>query len=221
MIRPIACALGLLAAAAGCSGARDAGRYAEQRLNPFASTRVALLSVDRLGPYLSVGIRDRGADLTFYAPAAEEACAQLLRPEATLTWRRHGNFGRFEDEDLRCEAIGVGSLAAWRDRRPRDRRDASAVPRAAVAFREIGREAEVVLVRGRFPLASRVGVPSGFDLVAFLPRTDACAPLVARGVGTMEFRAAGRDAIRLVGSAGAPCSVLGFAMPLEAARAAD
>lgn len=221
MLRPIASALGLVALAVGCGGASDVGRYAEQRLNPFAATRVALLAVDRQGPFLSVGIRDRGAELAFYAPAADAACAELLRPEATLTWRRHGNFGRFENDDLRCEATGVGSLAAWRDRRPRDRRDASAVPRAAVAFREVGHEADVTLVRGRFPLASRVGVPSGFDLIAFLPRTDACAPLVARGLGTMEFRAAGRDAIRLVGSAGAPCPVLGFAMPPDGARAAD
>jgi hypothetical protein len=211
----ITCGLVLLGLAGGCSGARDAGRYAEQRLNPLASTRMGLLSVDRLGPYLAVEVRDRGAVLTFYAPAADEACAQLLRPEATVTRRRHGHFGRFEDGKLRCELVGVGSLAAWRDRRPRDRRGGSVVPRAAVRFREIGREAEVVLVRGRFPLAARVGVPSGFDLVGFLPRVDACAPLLASGVGTMEFRAAGRDAIRLVGEAGAPCPVLGFAMPLD------
>jgi hypothetical protein len=220
MLRTLACVLAVAWAAAGCSGAKDVGRYAEQRLNPFASTRVGLLSVESLGPYLSVQFRNRGAVLTFFAPAADEACAQLLRPEASVTYRKNGNFGRFEGQDLRCDAVGVGSLAAWRDRRPRDRRSGSVVPRAAARFREIGRVGDVALARGRFPLASRVGVPSGFDLVAFLPAGPACDGLLARGLATMEFRAAGADAIRLVNE-GVPCSVLGFAMPLEGARAAE
>lgn len=202
----------LLVALAGCSGAREAGRYAEQRLNPFAATRVSLLSVDRLGPYLVAQIRNRGSVLTFYAFASDEGCARLLRPEASLTYRKHGHFGRFEDGALRCDPVGVGSLSAWRDRRPRDRRGRSVVPRAAISFREIGREGEVALVRGRFPLASRVGVPAGFDLVAFLPLIPACERPLARGVGSMEFVPTGPQAIRIVGESG-PCPVLGFAMP--------
>lgn len=216
-MRRIAClCLALLGAVSGCSTARDVGRYTEQRLNPFASTRVALLSVERLGPYLAVEVRLRGALLTFFAPAAEADCAQLLRPEASVTYRQHGHFGRFEDGALRCEAVGVGALAAWRDRRPRDRRDASVVPRATARFREIGREGDVALARGRFPLASRVGVPSGFDLIAFL-QLPACAEPLARGIAAMEFRAAGQDAIRLV-APGEPCVVRGFATPLDGSR---
>lgn len=202
----------LLLALAGCSGARDVGRYAEQRLNPFASTRVSLLSVEPLGPFLVVQFRNRGAVLTFYAPASDEGCARLLRPEASVTYRKHGNFGRFEDGELRCDPIGVGSLAAWRDRRPRDRRGGSMVPRAQATFREIGREGEVAMVRGRFPLASRVGVPAGFDLIAFVPLEPACERPLASGTASMEFAPAGRMPIRLVGP-GAPCPVLGFAMP--------
>jgi hypothetical protein len=219
-MRRIAIVCALLALSA-CSGAKNAGRYAEQRLNPFAATRVALLSVDRLGPFLVVEFRNRGNVLTFYAPADDEACIQLLRPEASVTYRKHGNFGRFEDGDLRCDPVGVGSLAAWRDRRPRDRRSGSIIPRASVQFREIGREDDVALVRGRFPLASRVGVPSGFDLIAFLPLdVPACERPLARGVGSMEFVPTGRQAIRIVGE-GAPCPVLGFAMPPGAAAPAS
>jgi hypothetical protein len=219
-MRRAAClCLALAGVVAGCSTAREIGRYTEQRLNPFASTRVALLSVDRLGPYFAVEVRQRGAILTFFTPAADADCAQLLRPEASVTYRQHGHFGRFEDGELRCEAVGVGSLAAWRDRRPRDRRDASVVPRATARFREIGREGEVALARGRFPLASRVGVPSGFDLVAFLP-LPACEAPLARGVAAMEFRATGRDAIRLVNDA-EPCAVLGFAAPLDVLRSPE
>jgi len=216
---PIAGVL-LLVALAGCSGAGGAGRYVEQRLNPFASTRVALLSVESLGPYLVAQFRNRGSILTFYALASDEGCARLLRPEASVTYRKHGNFGRFEDGELRCDPVGVGSLPAWRDRRPRDRRGRSVVPRASVSFRELGREGDVVMVRGRFPLASRVGVPSGFDLVAFLPLVPACERPLARGVGSMEFVPTGHQAIRIVGE-GAPCPVLGFAIPPDARRPAE
>lgn len=204
-----------------CSTARDVGRYAEQRLNPFAATRVSLLSVDAVGPFLVAQFRNRGSVLTFYAPAADDGCARLLRPEASVTYRKHGHFGRFTDGDLRCDPIGVGSLPAWRDRQPRDRRDGAIIPRASVNFRELGRDGDVAWVRGRFPLASRVGVPSGFDLIAFLPLDDpACARPLERGVGSMEFVPTGRQAIRIVGE-GAPCPVLGFALPPDAPPAAE
>ena len=210
-----------VAALAACSTAREVGRYTEQRLNPFAATRVSLLSVDAVGPFLAAQFRNRGSVLTFYAPAADPVCARLLRPEASVTYRKHGNFGRFEAGELRCDATGVGSLAAWRDRRPRDRRAGSVIPRASVQFRELGREGDVAWVRGRFPLASRVGVPSGFDLIAFLPLDDpACTRPLERGVGSMEFVPTGPQAIRLVGESG-PCPVLGFALPPDAPRAAE
>jgi hypothetical protein len=208
--RPLAtlAALALVA----CTEARQVGRRVEQSLNPFASSRVSLLSVERVGPYLMTEFRSGSALLTFFAPAADEACAQLLRPEATVTYRKHGNFGRFEDDELRCDPIGVGSLAAWRDRRPRDTRDASILPRAHASFRELERDNGMALVRGRFPLASRVGIPSGFDLVAILPVSPPCERPISRGSGALEFLPAGNTAFRIVGE-GAPCPVLGFAFP--------
>jgi hypothetical protein len=213
------CALVSLAlVASACSGANQVGREVEQNLNPFASSRVSLLSVRTVGPYLEAQFRSRSSVLTFFAPAHDPGCAQLLRPEVTLVYRRHGNFGRFEDGDVRCDAVGIGSLAAWRNRRPRDPRRSTMVPRASATFREIGRDGDVVLVRGRFPLASRVGIPASFDLVAFLPAAPECERPLARGAGSLEFVPAGQQAFRIV-SDNTTCPVLGFAMPLEAAPA--
>ncbi|HSJ98290.1 MAG TPA: hypothetical protein VLC53_14535 [Myxococcota bacterium] len=215
MRRPLAALAGLALAFSACSGAKQAGRQLEQNLNPFASSRVSLLTAERVGPYLRAQFRSGSSVLTFFAPAADDDCARLLRPEALVTYRKHGNFGRFEDGELRCDPVGVGSLAAWRDRRPRDTRDASIVPRAHASFREVERDGEVALVRGRFPLASRVGIPSGFDLIAMLPLEPACERPLARGSGALEFLAAGSEAFRIVGEGG-PCPVLGFAIPPDA-----
>jgi hypothetical protein len=213
-MRALAAATGALLVLTACTQARDVGRRVEQSLNPFASTRVTLSEVQRRGAFLIVRFEDRDAQLTFYAPAASDACTSLLRPGATVTYRKHGNFGRFEEGELRCDPVGVGSLAAWRDRRRRDSRDRTPVPRAQANFREVERYEDVVLVRGRFPLASRVGVPAGFDLIAFVPPVEECRRPLELGTASMEFLPAGRTAIRLVGERG-PCPVLGFARPIE------
>jgi hypothetical protein len=72
-------------------------------------------------------------------------------------------------------------------------------------------------VRGRFPLASEIRVPSGADLVALLPANEVCRTAVARGQVSLEFRAAGRDPFRLLVGRDA-CVIEGFAMPIDAAR---
>lgn len=214
-------ALVLAALAVGaCASAGQVGRHLEQGLNPFASSRVSLLSVRHQGPYLLAQFRGGSRVLSFYAPAGDEGCARLLRPEVSLTYRKHGHFGRFEEGDAHCDAVGVGSLAAWRDRQPRGDTRGSIVPRATVRFREIARDGEVALVRGRFPLAGRAGIPAGYDLVAILPLRPACERPLARGEGSLEFLAAGPEAFRIVGE-DAPCPVLGFAQPLDEAPRED
>lgn len=211
--KALALGLPLALAALACSQAKQVGRELEQTLNPFAAGKVALLSVDSHGPYLMAQFRQRSSILSFFAPAANEGCVRLLRPEATLVYRRHGNFGRFERDDEHCDAVGVGSLAAWRDRQPRGSRRGSVVPRATARFREIARDEQFVIVRGRFPLAGRANIPAGEDLVAFLPHEAACQRPLARGEGSLEFVPTGPTAFRLVGDRGL-CPVAGFALPL-------
>lgn len=209
-------AAAVLPALLACAGAKRAGRAVEQELNPFASARVAVVAVAVHGPYLVADIQGASGgrgDLTLLAPGTDPACLRILRPEAWVTYRKHGHFGRFEDGEDVCDAVGVASLAAWRDRQPRGPLPRAVIPRATVRFREIARDDDVVLVRGRFPLVGHAGIPAGHDLVALLPTLPACARPLERGEGSLEFVPAGRVAFRIVGDGG-PCPVLGFALPL-------
>ena len=203
---------GALALALGCAQGKQVGLEAGRELNPFGAREATVVARARYGPYLLVTLSGRGADLRLLA-SADETCTELLTPEAQVAYRKHGVYGRFERGGEICDAVGVASLAAWRDRQPRA--PGRPVPRATVRFAVIYRDAQVVLVRGRFPLAGRVGIPSGYDLVALLPDDEACAPAIARGEASMEYRDAGPDPYRIVGSNGV-CPVLGFAEPLPA-----
>ena len=217
---PVLVGLLLIGAANGCDATRRTARGLEQGLNPFASSEVSILRLDRHGPYLFVEFRSGRALITILAPAADEACARMLRPEASLVYRRAGHFGRFERDGEACDPVGVGSLAAWRDRQPRGASGGSPLPRRPARFREIARDEAVVLVRGRFPLAGRVGVPNGHDVVAALPNEAVCVRAIESGTASLEFVPTGRQALRLVGER-APCPVLALAIPLDSSLSPD
>ncbi|UCE84794.1 MAG: hypothetical protein JSU66_10570, partial [Deltaproteobacteria bacterium] len=70
------------------------------------------------------------------------------------------------------------------------------------------------LLRGEFPLAGRIGITGGYDLVALLPNSEDCRAPIERGEASLEFRDVGREPFRLLGPA-ATCAILGFASPLE------
>ncbi len=203
---------GALACAEGSSGAAEtAGRVARQ-LNPVSSFETRVMSSVRRGRYLEARLLGTDLDLTMIFPATE-VCARLLVPETPLTWQRSGNFGSARNEEERCDAIGVASLAAWRDRRSRRARG-GAFPRDTARFTEIYRDEEVVQLHGRFTLAGMVSIPGGFDLVAFVPNTEACQAPIERGSAALEFRDSGSVPFRL-GARGANCPIVGFAQPLR------
>lgn len=200
----------LLLVAAGCETAASAGRGLEQGLNPFAKTATTVGAVVVRGPYLEAALAGGGLDLRMLAPASE-GCAAILVPEAKVSYAKEGNFGRVERDGAHCDLVGVTSLAAWRDRQPRSR--GRMAPTATARFRAVHRDPEVAMVRGRFPLAARAGIPAGYDLVALLPASETCRAPLERGEATLEFRDAGPEPFRLGGEGGF-CPVLGFATPL-------
>ncbi len=183
-------------------------------LNPFSGTDLSVKSVALLGPYLLVEVAGRKEQLRLLTPASPE-CARVLQSEAEVRYQRAGHFGRLEREGESCDAVGVASLEAWRNRQPRRRASVQGVPRATARFALVGETEQNLLVRGRFPLASEIRVPSGADLVAVLPANEACRTAVARGQASLEFRAAGRDPFRLLVGRDA-CVIEGFAMPIDA-----
>ena len=214
-LRPAA-ALALLCAATGCAAAGDAASYTAHVLNPFSGSDVTVKSVSMVGPYLLVDFSGRMEQLRLLTPASPE-CSRVLQSEAGLRYQRAGNFGRLERGDEGCDAVGVASLEAWRNRQPRRRANVQGVPRATARFSLLAETPKYLLVRGRFPLASEIRVPSGADLVAMLPADAACRAAASRGEVTLEFRAAGRDPFRLlVGRE--TCVIEGFATPVDAAR---
>jgi hypothetical protein len=207
-------ALLLAALALGCETAQQAGETLAFGLNPFATTDVVVIGRDRHGPYLFAEVRGRQLDERFVAPDSE-ACARVLAPEAELRFAKQGSFGRFTREGEACDAVGTLSLDAWRNRQPRDkRRRDSVVPRSTARFRVVHRDEQYIFLRGRFALASRVGVPAAFDVVALLPDSEPCRDVASRREASLEFRFAGREPFQLLAS-GRRCVVAGFAMPVE------
>ena len=205
-------ALAMTCALLACAGAKQVGKGVARELNPFSSTDANVNAVAQIGPYLLVELRGAGANLSLFAPATP-ACASVLRPEAAIRYEKYGIFGRLSRDEETCAANGAASLAAWRDRTYRRR--GTVVPRAHAQFTTLFEGPQLVLLRGRFPLAGRVGIPAGYDLVAMVPNNALCRPVVERGVASLEYREAGPMPFSLVTDNG-PCPVLGFAEPPQA-----
>lgn len=209
----LALACGLLGSTFGCAAARDFGSDAAYVLNPFGGTDVDVAAVSALGPYLLVEVSGRREQLRLMTPTSAP-CTAIARPGARIRYRKSGVFGRLESDGEHCDAVGVASLEAWRNRQPRRRSGRQLVPRATARFVPAAETERSLLVRGRFPLASRVHIPAGFDLVAMLPANAPCRRARDRGLGSLEFRPAGRDPFRLVVD-GDECVIEGFATPID------
>lgn len=205
-----------LAACRGAEGPRPAAVGARHVVVVSVALRGGYLDAHLYGRPWSVGpVSGSPLDLRFFFPA-DARCVRLLAPESELEYVSRGVFGRVRSGDEECEALGVGPLEAWRDRRGRPdvaaTRD-SLVPRDVARFAVIHRDEEVVLVRGRFRLAGLAAIPGGDDLVAVLPNTRDCRRPIEAGEASLEYRASGRPAFALVGPDGL-CPVLGFVQPL-------
>ena len=199
------------AAFVACETAQRVGGDIAYGLNPVGETELGVQSVDVHGPYLVAQLTGRRDELRAVAPATAP-CTTVLRPEARVHYAKSGVFGRVESGDDGCDLVGVASLAAWRDRQPRRH---GLVPLATARFDPIYQDDQMVLLRGRFPLAGRVGIPAAYDLVALLPNNAACRAVAAKGEASLEFRPAGSEAFRMMDD-DAPCVVAGFAIPLSA-----
>jgi hypothetical protein len=201
----------------GCETVKRTGEEALFQANPVGSTDGVVLGVSRHGEYLLVAFGGSLRDMQFLAPASE-ACLQVLAPEAQVRYAKSGVFGRFTRDGTSCDPIGVASLAAWRDSLPRA--PGKPVPRAAAFFTLLQEDPELIFLRGRFPLASRVNIPGGWDLVAVLPNSGVCSGLATRTDASLEYRVAGPEPFVLLNDSQL-CPVLGFATPIVATGTAE
>lgn len=176
-------------------------------------TRIPLSVVDVKARHqvLDVLLSGGGLRLHTFLPA-NERCARIVASEARVDWVAGGAYGSLEREDERCDAVGIGSLSQWRDRRPSGGGAGSPVPRSQATFREVHRDGDVIFLRGRFPLASRVGWVGLGDTLALVPRTALCESAIEDGVASLEFYPRGQNVLALLANRGR-CPIEGLIQP--------
>jgi hypothetical protein len=201
--------LALFGLGAGCAGWRKTAW--EAGLGSFA-TDLSVVSVAPHGDYLEATLAGHGLSLTLFAPN-DAACAGVLAPEATLNYVERGIAGRLEREGARCDAVGIGPPFTERAREPRRQSLRSTpIPRAQASFRILHQDDELVLLRGRFPLAFHVGWAGGDDSVVAVPADPVCRAAAEDGVASMEYRPTGRSTLVLIGR-DALCGIVGLMLP--------
>lgn len=177
---------------------------------PGSRIAMTVARVVARGPYLEVWLRAPGLELVSYAPADAD-CREILAEEQEIEYRSGGTGGSYERAGRRCDAVGIGSLDEWRARRPRPR-TRSPVPSAPAYFDPIYEDAEVALVRGRFPLAGLLGWVGGGDTVAVLPNTPICQAPLRSGSATLQYFPSGRNVLALASQEGL-CPLQGLLVP--------
>ena len=193
----VACALGG-AGLAGCANL------------PGQSTPSTVGTVTPRGPYLDVNVARSGSTQRFFA-AASEPCRSLLRPEAVIDYVSLGPLGEFQAGGATCVPSGIGSLAAWRDQRPRPM--VGPLPSRRASYKLEYQDPDLAMLRGRFPLLGLIGWPGLGDTLVVVPQTPPCQALVQQGVATIEYRESGPDPYSLLDN-DKRCPIQGLIQPI-------
>jgi hypothetical protein len=200
----------LLVAAAGC-GSSGRGAAWQLGFGSFA-TDLSVTRVVPRGDYLDATLEGHGLSLEVFAPASE-VCARVLAPEGRVDYVERGIAGRLERDDESCDAVGIAGTRVRRARQPRGQSLRSTpIPRAQATFRPLYEDDDLILLRGRFPLTSRIGWSGGGDTIAAVPNEPVCRGALTGNVASMEFRPNGRTSLSLVGPDGL-CPITGLIMP--------
>ena len=184
---------------------------------PGSSPSYRVAEVSRIGPLIQARLEwtssmasiSSDAKITLLFPTGE-VCDRLLVVGTETEYLARGITGTVRVGEETCDSVGIASPREWRDRRPRH--SGAPLPRAQATYRIVLRDGDTVILRGRFPLASRIGWAGGEDTLALMPTTGKCSSLLDKTVASMEFRPGGRIALALVSSDGL-CGLLGFARP--------
>jgi hypothetical protein len=153
-------------------------------------TSSTVQSVVERGPYLDVEISQGGSTRRYFAPA-KEPCRGLLKAEAAIEYVNLGPLGQLQSGQVVCEPVGIGSLAAWRDQRPRPQ--VGPVPARQADYRLEYQDQDLAMLRGRFPLLGLIAWPGMGDTIVVLPQMPACQQLLKQSIATIEYRVAGPD----------------------------
>jgi hypothetical protein len=195
----------LLATATGCT---LEGIVAQAGV-PGASFDAKVSNLKERGSYLDAFVETSTFSYRLFFPA-DDTCRALLSRSEGLRFTWLALMGRVTDGETRCDAVGVLSLVAWRDRQPRRSREP--LPRAPARYHEVYRDPDLVLLYGRFPLASQLGFQGTGQLIAVIPNEEPCTGLVAQGTASMEYRVNGDRPLTLI-DGDRLCTLLGLAQP--------
>jgi hypothetical protein len=167
--------------------------------------------------YIDATVETGGKDYRFFFPRTPTCHAIITAPDPRF--KLDGMIGTLERGDAECVAVGVLSLAQWRDRQGRVAREyagtRSVIPRDRIEYQVVYEDEDVFLARGRFRLAGQIGWVGGVDSIAIFPNDAACRGVRENVRGTMEFRATGKQVFTVV-SGSTLCPVLGFAQVIAA-----
>ena len=165
----------------------------------------SVTEVAQRGNFLDASFVASSGVWRFLFPASPE-CAAVLKPEAPVTYNPGGMWGSFHGPDgTVCNPAGIGNLDRWR----RSRVEGEGRPSSPARWEVVHRDEEVFLLRGRFAVASRVGLAGTHDIVAMVANDEVCRAVAESGNATLVFRQSGSPAFLL-----GQCPVLAFARPL-------
>ncbi|MGI9431370.1 MAG: hypothetical protein ACR2PQ_04110 [Myxococcota bacterium] len=162
------------------------------------------------GPYLDAVVEGEGVTLRSFTPASA-ACSEILRADATVDYVERG-WGLFRRGELECHAVGIAEPWLARTQTTRSGQlSHRTIPRTHAHFSTLFEDADVIMLRGRFPLARLVGWAGTADTVAVIAQAEGCRPSM-EGIARMEYRPTARITLSLVGANGL-CRIEGLIQP--------
>jgi len=177
----------------------------------FATPDRTVAQVAEIHGYLDTRLEDSRGSVRTFLPA-NPTCRSVAKLGSQVRFESAGAYGTLERNEERCVAAGIGSLAWWRNKRPRPN-TASPVPSALATYRTTYRDESVVFLRGNFPLAGLLGFAALGDGIAVVPNTPICRRPIEQGSATLEYFFGGRNVLTLSSSDGR-CPIQGLLRPL-------
>lgn len=170
--------------------------------------------------YLETTLEMKGLTLITFVPR-NETCSTILVAGADIEYVEGNPGGTFRAGDRSCRAVGIGSLAIWRNRLPRPvNRGGAIIARAQADYRNVYEDSEVAFLQGRFPLAGKIGWVGLDDLIAVVPKIPVCEAPLSRASASMEYFPVGRNVLTLVSTRG-QCPILGLITPYRSQRSEE
>jgi hypothetical protein len=198
---------GLALAVFGC----DTNKAKFQAGIPGTRVSMAVAKVTPRMGVLDTVLHAESWTIRTYLPPTD-VCRRVVSTETGVSWVASSAYGTFERDGERCDAVGIGSLIEWRNKRGRPEGMRSPVLSGAARFQPVYEDEEFVFLRGRFPQVGHLGWSGGEDTIAVVPNIAVCQLPIERGRATIEYFVTGKKVLTL-GSDRGRCPIVGLIRP--------